>query len=77
MDIQKLRVIPKPPEGTRMVLDLSRGVSLVLSEGDTNITCGNCATALLRNINPTRINFKNMVFYCDWCGSYNELPQIQ
>lgn len=74
MSIQKLNVIPKPSEGTRLVLKLNEGVNLIIAVGDTSMQCGSCMAMLMQNIDLAKLGFINTVFYCDWCGSYNEIP---
>jgi len=68
------RIISKPPENTRTVLQSDGAYfgPFIRGNGKTTYICGNCKTALLENIYPHQV--RNIVFKCPKCGSYNELP---
>lgn len=65
----KLNVIPKPPEGTRTVIE-SKVSPAFKGEGDCDYTCGNCETILAEKVRRGQI--KNIVVHCPKCGQYNE-----
>ena len=67
----KLATIPKPPEGTRTVIE-SKVSPAFKGEGDSDYICGNCGAILAEKIRQGQI--KNIVMYCPKCGQYNEFP---
>jgi uncharacterized ferredoxin-like protein len=71
---KKLKIIPKPKEGTRTVLvtKAGQGVIYFKGNGDTNLICGNCGTILCENINEGQI--RNIVLQCPICRLYNDTP---
>jgi hypothetical protein len=73
---KKLRVIPKPKEGTRTVLVLKpnpdKPSTVFKGQGDLNLICGYCESILCEGINAGQI--RNMVLKCPVCNNYNEIP---
>lgn len=73
MQILPLKVIPKPEEGTRTVIqgtnDL-RHQAYIRGKGDTSYTCGNCDHVILENVVAGQV--RGIVFKCLSCGSYND-----
>ncbi len=65
----KLKIIPKPSEGTRTVIE-SKVSPAFKGEGGSDYICGNCGTVLAEKIRRGQI--KNIVVYCPKCGQYNE-----
>jgi len=68
-----LRIIPKPVEGTRVVMVWTGGLpfdAFMKGGGETTCTCGNCGISLLKNVNYDNIH--NIVYKCPICMSYNE-----
>ena len=69
---KKLKVIPKPKEGTRTVLLSKTGqVGVFFSgSGNINLVCGNCGKKLCENMNDGQI--QGIVFQCPVCRLYND-----
>lgn len=70
----RLRIIPKPDEGARSVIQ-GEAKPFIKGTGQTNCLCGKCGEVLLEAIKPGQV--KNVVFRCPTCGSYNELTNSQ
>lgn len=66
----RLPVIPKPAEGTRVVLE-GDAKPLAKGTGPLNYLCGNCGETLLEGIEKGEVT--NIVLRCPYCGSYNDL----
>ena len=73
---KKLKVIPKPKEGTRTVFvrkPNEKSFSTYFNgKGDLNLICGYCETMLCEGINAGQI--RNIVLQCPVCNNYNEIP---
>ena len=73
----KLKVIPKPAEGTRTVLVPKRNVLPVIKgnippeHGGLTFQCGNCGAPLINGVKKGQV--RNIVIKCPLCGSYNEV----
>ena len=65
----KLNIVPKPPEGTRTVIE-SKVSPVFKGEGDLDYRCGNCGTILAEKMRQGQI--KNIIVHCPKCGQYNE-----
>lgn len=75
MPALKLNVIPKPPEGTRAVLQTDRtdkGFVYFSGSGSLDLVCGNCANVLAKGMAEGQL--RNLVLLCNQCNSYNEIP---
>ncbi len=67
----KLRVIPKPAEGTRSVINLTGPGTVAFSgHGDVVLECGNCGEPLAENVQEGQLS--NLVIRCNNCAEYNE-----
>lgn len=71
---KKLKIIPKPQEGTRTVLVTKAGAGLTFfgDEGDLNLVCGNCGAILCEKMKEGQI--RNIVLQCPICRLYNDIP---
>jgi len=67
----KLKIIPKPPEGTRTVIE-SNVSPAFKSEGNVDYICGNCGALIAEKVRRGQI--RNIVVLCPKCGHYNEFP---
>jgi len=68
---KKLKVIPKPAEGTRVVLKRAKGEGVIISgKGELNLVCGKCDAVLAKGVKEGQV--KNLVLHCNNCGSYND-----
>lgn len=67
----KLNIVPKPPEGTRIVIE-PKGSPAFKGEGDLDYRCGNCGTILAEEVRQGQI--KNIIVHCPKCGDHNEFP---
>lgn len=69
---QKLTVIEKPKENTRTVIKLNKKNETVIirGQGSIDFLCGRCGAKLAESVVSGQI--KNIVLYCNKCGSYNE-----
>jgi len=73
----KMRVIPKPEEGTRTVFQWKEGTPektrrgpMMKGRGLSDYKCGNCGHVILYGVNLNQV--KDIVFPCENCGKYNE-----
>lgn len=67
-----LKIIPKPKERTRVVLEPRKGVIPVIKGiGDIDLQCGKCKTCLVEGTVEGQI--QNIVIRCPNCKSYNEI----
>ncbi len=66
----KLEVVPKPKEGTRIVLKLlaTPGFS---GEGDYDLLCGSCEKVLAEKI--VYGHLQEVVLHCPKCDTHNEV----
>ena len=77
MGAKILKIIPKPIEGSRVVLVPTRNVvpvikgNVPLDKGGTTYQCGNCGLPLISNIREGQV--RNIVIKCPLCGEYNEV----
>lgn len=67
----KLGITPKPPQGTRTVIE-SKVSPAFKGQGDTDYICGNCGAILAGKVRQGQI--RNIVIHCPNCGQYNEFP---
>ncbi|MDQ2684829.1 MAG: hypothetical protein M3Y25_03170 [Thermoproteota archaeon] len=67
----KLNVISQPHEVSRTIFTTDDNDSLVKGIELETYTCGNCEFVLAENIIPN--TYKDIVFQCPSCKSYNEL----
>ena len=77
MATKKLRIIPKPEEGTRSVFVTERtdkDFVYLTGNGTVDFICGNCGHILVKAFNENRI--QNLVFCCNQCGKYNDTEQL-
>ena len=78
---KKLRVIPKPDEGTRAVLHLGEdadpGPVIRYENSPPNsfdYVCGACGFVLVEAIPPGQAqNVRNVVLVCPSCGEHNDV----
>lgn len=69
---RKLKVIPKPIEGTKAILIKKNGDSIIIfGKGNINLVCGKCGSTLAKGISEGQV--RNLVLYCNNCESYNEI----
>lgn len=70
---KKLKVIPKPEEGSRSVImpPNKNEATIIQGSGNINLVCGNCGASLAKGVEENQI--KNVVLYCNQCNSYNEV----
>lgn len=72
---KKLKVIPKPKEGTRTVLVLKpnpdKPSTIIKGQGELNLICGYCESVLCESVTTGQI--RNIVLKCPVCNNYNEL----
>lgn len=66
----KLKSIPKPPEGSCVVLDLGEN-KIKGKNKECIVICGKCGNTLAENISKGQI--KGIVLNCK-CGNYNIVP---
>jgi hypothetical protein len=68
---RKLRIVPKPKEGTASVLVPGKDFKgpLISGPGEVDLVCGSCGTILVRGVGNSILN---LVFMCPGCGSYNQ-----
>lgn len=71
----KLRIIPRPAEDTRTVLELRGMFPAFKGKGETDLVCGNCEQVLVEGIGGDAV-IKNIVIKCPKCGNYIELPHL-
>jgi len=72
MPRQRLRVIPKPAEGTRVVLKSpSKNPTIIRGEGDIDLLCGKCGATLVAGIHEGQV--ANVVLHCNQCDGYNDV----
>jgi hypothetical protein len=65
-----LRVVPEPPEGSRLVLRLKQGTTILRGESNLDLHCGNCGSLLAEGI--ARGQFPDIVLFCNACGLFND-----
>jgi hypothetical protein len=69
----KLKVITESAANGRTIFTIKEGnTAIAKGSGQFSFTCGNCQTILLENMNQGQ--FQNIVFKCNACESFNELP---
>lgn len=71
MVVKKLEIIPKPEEGTRAVLTKDMEEPYFKGDGDIDLACGNCNAILAEGVLEGTL--RNLVLYCNKCGSYNNI----
>ncbi len=69
----KLKIIPRPSEGTRRVMN-PEVTPAFMGDGDNNYVCGQCGTILAESIRSEYVGIKNIVVCCPKCGEYNGFP---
>ena len=67
----KLKVIPPPKEGSKIIFSTGDKDSLVKGIEPETYTCGNCDFVLAENVIPN--NYDDIVFQCPSCKSYNNV----
>ena len=69
----KLRVVSKPVEGSRLLLETEAGGSptIIEGQGNINLLCGNCSAILAEGIESGQL--QDVVLHCAACGSYNDV----
>lgn len=69
----KLKIIPKPKEGTRTVLVPARGrvLPVIKGAGKTDYVCGNCDAVLMEGMSERQV--RDIVICCSICGLYNDI----
>ena len=67
----KLKVVPQPHEGLHTIFATDDKDMLVKGIELETYTCGNCEFVLAENIIPN--TYKDIIFKCPSCKSYNEL----
>lgn len=67
----RLKVIPKPAEGTAPVIRTDKGKDFVFIKGagPDNLLCGNCGKILCEKMTLDQI--RGVVFECPNCGAFN------
>ena len=69
----KLKIIPKPSEGTRTVVKPKAGPAFK-GDGKTDYICGQCGAVLAEKMRRGEVQIKNIVVCCPKCEEYNEFP---
>lgn len=71
---KKMKVIPKPKEGTRTVFEKKGNNEkippFIKGTGDLYLLCGYCETVLCESVNSGQI--RGIVFKCPVCNNYND-----
>lgn len=72
----KCKIISKPEDGTRAVLyrgnETNEFFPFIKGNGPTTYICGLCRTIIVETVYHGQI--RNLVFVCQKCKSYNEIP---
>lgn len=72
MPSRRLRVIPKPAEGTGTVLRFeSDEPTMIRGKWDLDLLCGKCGATLAAGVYEGMLI--NLVLQCNQCDSYNEV----
>lgn len=68
----KLTPIPKPKEGTVVILELNKTgkFPIMIGDGEDNYLCGNCGNIIIKSMNRN-MKITNVVFRCPNCRRYN------
>jgi hypothetical protein len=72
-----LKVVEPPPEGSTATILVQQDASAPVVTGHGEIPdaadylCGKCGNVLAEYVRPNQ--FKNIVFYCKKCSSYNRV----
>ncbi|MBN1130682.1 MAG: hypothetical protein JXA71_16965 [Chitinispirillaceae bacterium] len=73
-----LKIIEPPPEGSTATVLVQQDASAPVVTGKGEIpdpvdyVCGRCGNLLAQYVRPGQ--FRNIVFYCRKCSSYNRVP---
>lgn len=66
----KMKAIPKPPEGTKVVL-AEQVAPIMKGVGAFDYECGSCDKLLLQRVFKKQV--RHLVFRCPKCGGYSEI----
>lgn len=68
----KLKIIPKPVDGARIIVKSNSENSTILFKGkaDHDLRCGQCDAVLAQKVSESQ--FCGPVFLCGGCDSYND-----
>ena len=69
----KLKIVSKPIEGSRPILQMESRESptIIKGQGIINLLCGNCSAVLANGIESGQV--QDVVLHCGVCGSYNHV----
>jgi len=71
---EKLRVIDRPTETSRVVFSFADARPKLIGQGNINYVCGTCGVTLVEC--AWKQSLSNIVVRCPSCQSYNEFPKI-